>query len=224
MLMRYRFSDIQMVRLVTGQEKTEILVHENVLFEASPVFKAAFASEFKESSERSIYLPDDDATIMGTMIHCLYALKSRVGKIDETGVLLRLYVLADKYDIVKVKNQTCKRVLSLLESGRRKHSKPPLRRWYSHPRISDVKFVYENTPSTAPLRRLLVDWFVWGFWPDWFDDERRRNRLMSVPEFAVDVCAVLGRDFNKRAKERLFMRRSSLYLEKEPAGYKGHME
>lgn len=54
MLTNSRFSDIEMVVLVVGQEKTEISVHENVLFDASPVFKAAFAPAFKEPSERSI--------------------------------------------------------------------------------------------------------------------------------------------------------------------------
>ena len=221
--MRYRFPDSQMVLLVVGQEMSEISIDENVLFDVSPVFKAAFNSTFRESHERSMYLPDNDATIMDILIQCLYALKSRVNKINKPRELLRLYVLADKYDIVKVKNQTCKRLLSWLESRRRKFSSKAMGQWWiSYPLISEVEFVYENTTSTAPMRRLLVDWFVWGIEPTWFDDDGR-SRLQSVPEFAVDVCAVLAGDFNKRSKDRLFMRKPSLYLEKEPAGDKSQI-
>ncbi len=112
MLMRSRFSDIQMVLLVVGRGKAEISVHENVLFEASPVFKTAFTSRFKESSERSICLPDDSATLMDMLVQSLYAPESRLHGIDVTMDVFRLYVLADKYDIVKVKNKICKHVLS----------------------------------------------------------------------------------------------------------------
>ncbi len=107
LLMNSRFSDVQMVLLVVGRGKTEISVHENVLLEASPVFKTAFTSRFKESSKRSIYLPEDNADLMDTLVQSLYAPESRLSGIDTTMQLLRLYVLADKYDIVKIKNRIC---------------------------------------------------------------------------------------------------------------------
>ena len=157
--MRCRFSDIQMVLLVVGRDKTQISVHENVLFEASPVFKAAFTSRFKESSERSIYLPDDHAILLDILIQSLYAPESRLDEIDITMGLFRLYVLADKYDIVKVKNKICEEVhLSLVHQ--QSLSARGIR--YFVPRNPVVKLVYENTTSTAPMRRLLVDWFAWG--------------------------------------------------------------
>ena len=117
MLMRCRFSDIQMVLLVVGREETEISVHENVLFEVSPVFKAAFSSRFREGYERSMYLPDDDAILVDILIQSLYAPESTLDEIDTAMQLSRLYVLADKYDIVKIKNMICKRVLSLIDRG-----------------------------------------------------------------------------------------------------------
>ena len=97
MLTNPRFSDIQMVVLVVGEGKNEISVHENVLFEASPVFKAAFTPKFNEGSERSIYLPDDDADLMDdALIQNLYAPQTGFREIDSRMELLRLYVLADK--------------------------------------------------------------------------------------------------------------------------------
>ena len=216
MLIGSRFSNTKIVLLVVGRKKTEISVHENVLFEASPVFKTAFTSSFRESSERSIYLPDDSATIMDMLVQYLYAPESRLTIIGTIMQSLRLYVLADKYDIVKVKNKICEDVQlwlvyqrSLSATGKQCSARPPK---------SAVKFVYENTTSKTPMRRLLVDWFVWGVDLAWFNNEENRSWLLSVPEFAVDVCAVLSKDSDKKAKARPFMKKRSVYLEEEPVG------
>ena len=216
MLMTCRFSDIQMVRLVAGQEKTEILVHENVLFEASPVFKAAFTSKFKESSERAIYLPDDDATLMDILIRSLYAPESRPNGIDTIMQSLRVYVLADKYDIVKVKNKICEDVYLLLFY-------PPDLSACGIP-MSTVQFVYENTTSTAPMRRLLVDWFVYTVKASWFSEEVGRRWLLALPEFAADACAVLVKDFDREAKDCCSKEKTSRYMEEEPVEDKSQIK
>ena len=201
MLTNSRFSDIQMVVLVVGPGKTEISVHENVLFEASPVFKAAFASNFKESSERSIYLPDDSAILMDTLVQYLYAPRSWIQGVRSTMEHLRLYVLADKYDIVQVKNQVCHWGFFIFET------EPPSK--------AEVKFIYENTTSKMAIRRFLVDSFVWNGDPTWFSDEANCSWLLSVPDFAVDVCAILAKGFVKKAKAHPFKNDTSVYLEEE---------
>ena len=213
MLMRCRFSDIEMVLLIVGREETEILVHENVLFKASSVFKTAFTSRFKEGSERTIYLPDDDAALMDVLVQSLYSPASKLNGIDTTMELLHLYVLADKYDVVKIKNTICKRVLSSLHVERSLSARG--KNDTTCPKFSEVEFIYENTTSTAPMRRVLVDWFVWGAGLAWYNTEECRSGLLSVPEFAVDLCAVLGKDFSKKAKARPFMNRTWVYLEEE---------
>ena len=205
MLMNSRFSAIEMVLLVVGGEKTEISVHENVLFEASPVFKTAFTSKFKEGSERSIYLPDDDADLMDALIQNLYAPESGFRQIDSRMELLRLYVLADKYDIVQVKNRLCYRLVYIIQR------QPPSE--------SEVEFVYENTTSKKkPMRRLITDWFIWAIESTWFNKEENRSWLMSVPEFAVDVCAVQANIFATRSKPHPRDNNDkSAYTEQEPA-------
>ena len=214
MLMRSRFSDTKMVLLVVGRGKTEISVHENVLFEASPVFKTAFTSRFKESSMRSIYLIDDNAALMDVLVQYLYAPESRLNTIGTIMQLLRLYALADKYDIVRVKNKICEDVQLSLVYQRSLSATGKL--CSAQPQKSAVKFVYENTTSKTPMRRLLVDWFVWGVDLTWFSNEENRSWLLSVPEFAVDVCAVLSWDSDKKAKARPFTNEMSVYLEEGP--------
>ena len=214
MLIRCRFSDIQMVVLVVGRGKAEISVHENVLFEASPVLKTAFNSRLKESSERSIYLPNDDVTLTDIMIQSLYAPESRFNGIDTAMQLFRLYVLADKYDILKVKNKICEHVhlslvhrLGLFAPGKQCSTRPP--------KLA-VKLIYANTTSKTPMRKLLVDWFVWGVDSAWFNDEDNRRWLQSVPEFAVDAWAVLAKNTDKKAKDYPFKYERLAYMEKGP--------
>ena len=201
MLMKSRFSTIAMVLLVVGEEKTEISVHENVLFAASPVFKTAFTSEYKEASARSMYLPDDDADLMDALIQDLYAPQSALREIGSTMEFLRLYVLADKYDIVRVKNRIC----DLLVSSSRGLL----------PSTSEIEYAYENATSERPIRRVLVDLFIWRTNESWFNREENRRWLTSVPEFAVDLCAGLA-TFGLGSKNYAWGRNTSFYWERDP--------
>ena len=202
MLMTSRFSTIAMVLLVVGEEKIELSVHENVLFEASPVFKTAFTSKYKEGSERSIYLPDDNADLMDALIQDLYAPQSALREICSTMEYLRLYVLADKYDIVQVKNRICDWLVSNLRG--------------LPPSASEIEYAYENATSERPIRRVLVDWFIWRTDAIWFNKEENRRWLTSVPEFAVDLCAGLANTFGLRSRHYAWEKKKSLYWEKDP--------
>lgn len=200
--MDYRFSAIEMVLLVVGKEDIKISVHENVLFEASPVLKTIFTSKFNEGSERSIYLPDDDADLMDALIQNLYAPQSGFSDMRSTMELLRVYVLADKYNVVSVKNRVCERCLSTLET------QPPTE--------SEVEFVYENTTSKTAMRKLLVDWLAWAADPTWFSKESNCSWLLSVPQVAVDMCAALSNDCIKRSSAHPCLKHRSCYMEDEP--------
>lgn len=202
MLMDYRFSAIEMVLLVVGKEDIKISVHENVLFEASPVLKAIFTSKFNEGSERSIYLPDDDADLMDALIQNLYAPQSGFSDMRSTMELLRLYVLAAEFDTVQVMNRICGWLLSNLKG--------------LPPSASEVEFIYGNTTSERLVRRLMVDWFIWRIDATWFNKEENCRWLTSVPEFAVDVCAGLAKTVGLRSKLYPLDIDRSLYMEKEP--------
>ena len=201
MLMNSRFSTIAMVLLVVGEEKIELSVHENVLFDASPVFKTAFTSKYKEGSERSIYLPDDDADLMDALIQDLYAPQSALREIGSTMELLRLYVLADKYDIVQVKNRICDCFVSNIKG--------------LPPSASEIEYAYENATSERPIRRVLVDWFIHRANAAWFNKEENRRWLTSVPEFAVDLCAGLATTFGLRPSYT-WQKERSIYWERDP--------
>ena len=86
-------------------------VHQDLLFDASPVMKAAFSGNFQEASDRSMSLPDDDKSSVERMLKWLYTrkLELTVPVSIETShecymQLAQLNTLADKYDVYLLKN------------------------------------------------------------------------------------------------------------------------
>lgn len=139
---------------------------------------------------------------MDTLVQHLYTPRSRIHGVCHTMNILRLCVLADNYDIVQVENKVCNWLFSIFKT------QLPLK--------ADVSFIYENTTSKTAIRRLLVDSFVWNNDKKWFSDDVNRNWLLWVPEFAVNVCAVLANGFVKKAKDHPFKQDASDYMEEEP--------
>ena len=58
------FRGVPVLTLVVGPDNIPYHVHQNLLFDASPVLKAALSGKFKESENSSMNLPDDDADAM----------------------------------------------------------------------------------------------------------------------------------------------------------------
>ena len=48
-------------------------VHEDKLFDASPLFRKAFKSDSEEGSEQMLDFSDDDPSLFGHLIECIYS-------------------------------------------------------------------------------------------------------------------------------------------------------
>ena len=151
---------------------------------------------------------------MDTLVQYLYAPLYSICAIYPRMEDFCLYVLADKYDIVQVKNTICSNIFSSLVH--RRSSSAFVRQGSAQPRNSAIQFIYENTTSKTPMRRLMVDWFVWAVDSTWFSNEENRSWLLSVPDFAMDMCAALVKDLVKKSTGQPFDNERSVYLEKEP--------
>lgn len=182
-----RFCDESMVSLIVGESKNVIQVHEGFLLESSPVFKAAFKHNFKESSERAIKLPNDDVESVEQFVQYLYSGRLVFPKFEpETGGGLvqgvRLFRFSDKYQMVKLKNLICQTLSSIPRSSGLGHVPP-----------SDViQLAYANTALQSTLRKLLADWYASNAGSAWFTDETNQAWLRRNPEFAVDLAVALA--------------------------------
>ena len=99
------------VTVYVSNDREVFYIHRNLLCKASPVFKAAFAGKFRESSDFSMDLPDEDVGSLNRLVQWLYTKSYEVDDYDsEEHVLARVWqlarlnALADKYDIVTLRN------------------------------------------------------------------------------------------------------------------------
>ncbi|MCJ1451928.1 hypothetical protein MMC28_002268 [Mycoblastus sanguinarius] len=186
-----KFQGIATVKLLVGSEGAEFNVHEEQLFEESRVFRAAFESKFKEGSERTMYLPDDNANLVDYLINFLYVrsfnlLPYSPTDQEEGSIMLavRLFVFADKYDATKVKNA----ILRFLFT-----SPPRIKNYRTPPPRCAVDHAYGHTPRNSSIRRLLVDWVVWITDAAWFEKEEHQAWLLGNPELALDLTLAFAK-------------------------------
>lgn len=62
-----------MITLYVGNDREVFHVHQNLLCNASPVFKAALTGNFRESSDHSMDLPEEDVASVNRLLSWLYA-------------------------------------------------------------------------------------------------------------------------------------------------------
>ena len=180
-----------MVTLLVGEKETPFNIHMDLLCKASPFFKSAFmgTGAFKETSTKSMKLPEDDPATTDRLIQWIYFGYYPVDSDIETNSadqreeslhaslmqLSILYVVADKYGIIELKNHALGRLFDLGIQGkvdltRNKHL---------------IRYIYENTITGSKLRKLLVNWYVWHapyYFKSWTDKD-----VAGHAGFAADV-------------------------------------
>jgi len=164
-------------------------VHLGILCDASPVFNAAFNGGFSESFKRSMNLPEDDPEVFERLVQWLYwkaydlppFVKGASGDAQIMFMrLARLYVAADKYGIIDLKND----VLDRLHKA-----------YVDRVAITGYKvldYVYPNTTAKSKLRAFLVASYVWDVNWTWYQRECAQKMFCARPEFAAAVAMAMA--------------------------------
>ncbi|MCJ1454345.1 hypothetical protein MMC28_004698 [Mycoblastus sanguinarius] len=188
MSLQHEFGNIDTITLIVGDAKIAFHVHEELLCEASSVFKAGFASKFKEGSEKTMKLPEDDIDTVDIFVQWLYRQQPSPSTIeipsldDVIGMqLMRLFVFADKYDVPNLKLSIYENIFTAAKSGLRL------------PHATAVEYVYSNTKMGSGIRAILVDVFVWRVEQSWFESPTVPSWLVKVPEFASDMVIAFAK-------------------------------
>ncbi|KAF6229857.1 hypothetical protein HO133_004194 [Letharia lupina] len=206
-----KLEGVTVVTFEVGPDKAVFQVHQNLLCDASTVFKAAFSGNFREASERSMSLPDHDKDSVGRMIQWLYTRKFELTfpvSSETSGEcymqLAKLNTLADKYDIYLLKNQIVDELFDL--------TKPP--RGFKAPQISVVAYVFNNTTEGSSFRKLLVAWYAYRIDLEWYDFDNTKAALAEVSqEFTIDLVVALGVRQKYPERRSPFTLPSSVYHE-----------
>ncbi|GFF94256.1 hypothetical protein IFM47457_09823 [Aspergillus lentulus] len=145
---------------IARAEKEVFSVHEALVRASSSFFDKAMASDWKESQQRTIHLPDDESEIFALYVHWLYYGTLPVF-CDEPGLpgnseylnLVKTYVLGDKILDCKFQDAAIdaivEKCLSKVQDGAS---------W--SPVGEVIRYAFDNTSESAPIRELLVDMYA----------------------------------------------------------------
>jgi hypothetical protein len=143
---------------------------EFFLVSRSEFFRRALTGNWTEAESRTIKLPDDDPHIFGIYLNLVYTgqlvtMRKSVeecSKLDratfyqhiskEYDDLFSIYILVEKFQDVTAKNTIIVAVIDMTrvkceDASRAKAS------------LRSINKVYEGTPDSSPLRRLLMDMY-----------------------------------------------------------------
>jgi hypothetical protein len=172
-------------------ERHIFYVHKSVLCKTSSFFQKATKSEWTASTPRPIDLSDEDPKIFQFYVQWLYsgtvAIQTRFinnsdaegglcGIVDKCS-LIESYLLGEKLMDTAFQNAVMQGLIQCVK------------REESYPINSVIKRVYERTTTKSPLRRLLVDFWLWNGSSTWMCSYM--NRELGT-EFMNDlICALL---------------------------------
>ena len=203
-----KFQDSSIVTLNVGPDKRTFHVHQNLLFKQSPVFKAAFSGECRESSERCMALPEDDPETVERFMQWLYfrSLGLTKGVSVETWderywQLARLNTLADKFNVGLLKNAIIDELFAL-----RKIAPMP-------PQSPVIGYIYENTTRASSLRKLIVGWYAWHINFTWYTSSSAPECFEDTPTFAADLAIALSQRVHDSNVRSPFCSEPSSYYE-----------
>ena len=191
----HRFAHVKTVTLYVGKDKVDFQVHEDTLFDASPLFRKAFKSDSEEDSERILDFSEDDPGLFGHLVECIYSKSFSMDMFEDATSntereiqAAQLFALAEKYGVETV----------MLNIGLKLHAHGEKRRQmkhYNHVRIPPerraVEIAYQYTHRDSILRKVFVDWCSACSVGEIRD---LRDWLPTVPEFASDLVVTTSRE------------------------------
>lgn len=182
MLTLCRFGAVLTVTILVGKDKTPFQVHHDQLCEASAFFKAAFEGQFRESSEKTMDLPEEDEHLFDLFVQWLYRghyeipPKGTEAPGERFMELVKLYVLADRYDVVDLRSLLITKLFEMYKVPNG-----------ILPGMVTVAYAYEHVSRTSGLRRLLADWYTEKVGFSWFNSEVAQEWFREHPEVAAAV-------------------------------------
>jgi hypothetical protein len=142
-----RLSDDEIIEVTVGESAKCWRVHRQLLCTASPFFKTALNSSFREGAERKVTLKEDDNIVFGLFVQWLYSGSFTCRSIE---LLLRAYVLGDKLGAKAFQNMSFDKVHSL--NSQQCLFTPQQAIWVS-----------EKTLPNSALRKFTMHTMAFGF-------------------------------------------------------------
>ncbi|KAL9024693.1 MAG: hypothetical protein Q9180_007835 [Flavoplaca navasiana] len=173
----------EVVTILVGPEETPFRIHKGLLCSKSEYFRAAFEGSFKETTEKSVHLRDDDPAVFQFYASLIYTQQPIVGWVHgqhDVDVYCRLYVLADKLGSEAIQNVAMDLVHKRCADD-----------YLDLTEADTINYVFNNTLPGSRLRAILTDATFE------FDIEKCPELVNTVPEFLFEVLKIYS-NFSKR--------------------------
>ena len=204
----HRFANVKTVTIHVGKDKVNFQVHEDTLFDASPLFRQNFNSYSEEGSERMLDFSNDDPGLFGHLIACIYSKSFSMDIFEDAKSdserevqAAQLFVLAEKCGVETVMLNIGMELYAYSEG--RLGVKRSYHRERLPPERRAVEIAYKYTYCASILRKVYVDWY--SVCPE-REVRDLHDWLLTVPEFAADLCVTIASDkeyFYQNEKEYL---------------------
>ena len=173
-----------------GEVREKFLFHKSLLCDLAPFFRAALEGSFKEATEAMIPMPEEDPETVQRFhvwayTGCIMAEDEDI-KTIEWEALIQLYIFGEKYGLPDLQNLA---IDSLVTKGHILERTPIEQLHLIYP-IEQLHLIYNNTISTSPLRRWVIDSAAQkGLLDDWFTSEDLEARSKNYPLlFMMDLA------------------------------------
>ena len=120
--------------------------------------------------------------------------------------LAKVYAAAEKYGIIELKNT----LIDLLFRMTRAIPRP------KPPTYTVLRYVYNTTPTSSPLRSLLVAWYTWHIDATWYETNDILGTLYEIPDFAAELAYSNGTRMSGLVKSSPFYVKPEVYHEDVP--------
>jgi hypothetical protein len=176
------------VHVGTGHDRATFAVHETLFTSRSEFFKRATSKNLQENELYAVALPEDASQTFRLYLNLVYANQLVTKGTEQWLKLCQLYVLAEKLQDIKSKDQIIdgmhaffnKLVLKTPLSVDTQHMLP----------AAATKKLYEGTQDRSQARKLLFDFYTEFGNESWLRDEQA-----ELPaEFICDIAVRLLRN------------------------------
>ncbi|KAF2827444.1 hypothetical protein CC86DRAFT_439935 [Ophiobolus disseminans] len=164
-ILNYVNSSPILVKVGTGCESQNFIVHKDLVLSRSVFFQNALNGSWIEADERLVPLPEDEPALFSLYLKLPYVSHSDQIECDTDKTSTDSSVVADKYAVLsklyvladKLMDDTAKETILAAILAR---SKEAFKGSLYYPAIDSIQIIYEGTREGSPARQLMVDLYT----------------------------------------------------------------
>ncbi|KAL9001231.1 MAG: hypothetical protein Q9169_000415 [Polycauliona sp. 2 TL-2023] len=139
------------INVGSGQVAETFTPHCELLMFYSPYFKTMMNGNWEEAKSNIVNLPADEPMVYEVFQDWLYGvdLSLEDAQMTKPSLMLKLWIFGDKVQVPGFQN-------AAMEALRYAVIEPPFEF-----RLKDIQFAFNNSGEGSPLRKFIVDLYVW---------------------------------------------------------------